>query len=524
MATVRTLGFLLLLSTVAWSFAAGEEVVTAEVTYVTGSSVYVSAGREEGLAVGRSLVLRRGEEVVATVEVAEVSTHRAVCTIVDKLLQPVVGDVARFEAAAIPEAPVVEAPTAREAPPSPRRAGRHAVRGRVGLRYLAVVDRTDETGDYTQPAVDLRLDGNGLGGGWGMAIDARARRTLRNSEDGLDDDDTRTRVYRLSVSRRVPGEPWGLTVGRQFSPALSAVSIFDGVAADYGHERWTVGLLSGTQPDPENYGQSSDVREHGAYVQIRGKPGSPKRWSLTTGLIGSYEESEINREFLYVQGRLTGRRLTAYLTQEVDYNRDWKVDAGEDTLSATSTFASLNYRAHRVVTFRGGYDNRRNVRLYRDFVTPATEFDDDFRRGVWAGTTLRVHERYRFGLDVRSSKRDGEEDANTYTATFGARRLAGGRIDLYGRSTQYSNDRVEGWLHSLEIATPVGSRATFRLGGGVRDEDDLVGTTSGQSLHWYSADAELNLGRSWYLSVSLERTDGDRDEIDQLYTMLTYRF
>jgi hypothetical protein len=184
----------------------------------------------------------------------------------------------------------------------------------------------------------------------------------------------------------------------------------------------------------------------------------------------------------------------------------------------------LHFRASRVVTFRGGYDNRRNVRLYRDFVTPATEFDDDFRRGVWAGTTLRIQERYRLGLDARSSTRGGEEDANSYTATFGARRLAGGWLDLYGRSSRYSNDRVEGWLHSFEIGTSVGSRATFRLGGGVRDEDDLVGTTSGQSLHWYGAGAELNLGRHWYLSVSLERTDGDLDEVDQLYTMLTYRF
>jgi hypothetical protein len=441
---------------------------------------------------------------------------------VEKLLDPEVGDTVSFRPTEVePAVPPVAATVERSA----RRPRGGAIRGRVGLRYLAVGDRTDETGDYSQPAIDLRLDGNNLGGSaWGVSVDARARRTYRTSADGSTDDEGRTRVYRFAVSRRAAQDPWSLTVGRQYSAALAAVSIFDGVSADYRRERWNVGLFSGSQPDAEDYAYSDQIREHGVYFQFRGQPLKTRTWLLTTGLIGSYDESEINREFLYLQGRYTGPRLSAYVAQEVDYNRDWKTDAGEDTLAATSTFASLRFQASRNVTLHGGYDNRRNVRLYRDRVTPITEFDDSFRRGLWTGASLKIRKRYRLGVDVRTNRREDAEDADSYTATFNANRIGGSKLDIHTRSTRYTNDRLEGWLHALDAGVHVTSRSYLRIGGGIRDESNVTGAVPGETLHWFGIDTEFGLGRHWYLLLSLERTTGDFAEVDQLYSSLTYRF
>ena len=72
---------------------------------------------------------------------------------------------------------------------------------------------------------------------------------------------------------------------------------------------------------------------------------SRNRVTVTTGLIASYEQSEINREFLYLQTRFYGARFSLYATQEVDFNRDWKADAGEDAVSLTSTYLNLDLRA-----------------------------------------------------------------------------------------------------------------------------------------------------------------------------------
>jgi hypothetical protein len=245
---------------------------------------------------------------------------------------------------------------------------------------------------------------------------------------------------------------------------------------------------------------------------------------VTTGLVGSYQESEVNREYLYVQGQIAGPRWSGYLTQEVDYNRGWKEDAGEDPLSPTSTFASVHVTVHRAVTLRGGYDNRRNVRLYRDLVTPETDFDDGFRQGIWAGASFEASEHIRLGLDARTNRRESEGDADSFTATLAARRIGGGPVDLRARSTRYTNDRVEGWLHALDVGGAVGRRVHLGLTGGVRDETAEVGPPSDRSLQWYGIDAEFNLGRSYYATVSFERTDGDLDEVDLLYVLLTWRF
>jgi hypothetical protein len=285
-----------------------------------------------------------------------------------------------------------------------------------------------------------------------------------------------------------------------------------------------MGLISGSQPDASDYGYSRDIIEHGAYVTFHEAQGTRTRWSVTTGLIGSYEESETNREFFYLQGRVSNRRLTAYFTQELDYNRGWKTDLGEDTLSVTGTFATLSYLPGSRVTLHAGYDNRRNVRLYRDKETPETEFDDSFRRGLRAGISVAAAKRLRFGLDAWTSSRDEEGDATTYTATAGARQLAGGHIDLHARATRYENDRVEGWLYTGEVGAPLGRRSYLRAEGGVRDETALIGLSGSSTEHWFGLDADFAIARRWYLSVSAERTSGEIDEVDVLYTSITYRF
>ena len=74
----------------------------------------------------------------------------------------------------------------------------------------------------------------------------------------------------------------------------------------------------------------------------------------------------------------------------------------------------------------GGFDSRRSIRLYRDFVSPVTEFDDRYRRGSWIGADRR---------------------ADATTLTLGLRRLTTISLDLSTRSTRYTNAQLEGWLH-----------------------------------------------------------------------------
>lgn len=405
------------------------------------------------------------------------------------------------------------------------RAREFGLRGRVGVRYLSVKDRSGAGDSLSQPALDLRLEGRRMGGSpVDLEIDVRSRQTYRTDLSGGTESEARTNVYRLASSVQAKGSPWRVTAGRQLSPALASVSIFDGVQCEYRERRWSLGAFSGTQPDPLDLGYSSAVREHGGYVEWRNAAEARRRWTFTTGLIGSYEEGEISREFSYLQGAFDGPRLSLWLTEEVDLNRGWKSEMENGSVSLTSTFVSVRFKANEVLYLRTGYDNRRNVRLYRDRLTPETEFDDQYRNGLWGGVEMRLARHFRAGVDLKSSGGGDLGGADSWTLTSGLYGLTRSAVYVSSRSTRYTNQRVEGWLHSLGLGLSMGSRWHAEATGGLREETSRIGLPVSEQVTWYGLEIDLSLGRGWFLTTSAERSDGEAESLEQIYSSVTWRF
>ena len=514
---------------IAWmsgaAVAADEPASVAKVTYVTTSSVYVDAGTAEGLRAGHRLEVVRDGQVVAVLELKDVTTHRASCSVVERTSDPVVGDAVRF--VPVPESPVPPPDTgSSEVPPgfeSSRAPSRDlGIHGLIGMSYLAISDRASGTG-YSQPALLLQVNGSAIAGSpWYLAADLRARRTTRDLSDGTSAENDATRVYRLALSRRGREDPWAVTIGRQYAPTLAAVSIFDGVSVEYVRPRWGAGLFGGTQPDPEDFGYSEQVTDYGVYASFRGLPNPRHGWQLSTAVIGSYDDGELNREYLYLQGNYAGPVFSIYAAEEVDFNRGWKKDEGADSVELTGSFVTTRFQAGRKVALLAGFDNRKNVRLWRDHETPITEFDDAFREGVWAGLFVQPAPRLSFGLDGRTNGGGSAGDSSSYSVSFGANGYTRHSLGFNTRVTDYATDRVEGQLYALDFGLSLSSRVHALLGGGQRDENGASGVSS--NLTWYGVDLDLTLGRHWYLLIAGERTDGDFEQDQQLYTALSYQF
>ncbi len=504
---------------------------TAHVTYLTASSVYVDAGREEGILQGDPIQVVREGQVIATLRVVFVSAHRASCSIVNAQAAPVVGDLVRYtEHRETPRAPESKEGESRQAPGVGARASRGGlagtgIHGRIGVRYLDLKDRTGNDSGFSQPGLDVRLDGYALGGGpVDLLVDVRSYRTQRTLPTGSNETEGENRIYRASVGVHLDSRQQ-IIVGRQFAPALSVVSIFDGVLYALDGSRTGWGVFSGVQPDPVDLTFNSDIQEVGGYVQFKNAPDAQRRWALTTGAIGSYTQQTVNREFLFVQAQYYATRLSAYLAQEVDYNRAWKVSvAGESAISPTSTFANIQFRASRRFTLYTGYDNRRNVRLFHDRVTPLTEFDDSHRQGAWIGGSLRIGEHWFTSADARLNDGGAAGRSDGYSASFGVDGLTRANIGARGRSTRYSNNQTEGWLHSVGAGFDLGPHARLDLDAGRLQETNLLDSTFDRHLDWYSLDLDILLGRSWYWLLSCERNDGSQEKNDQIYAALTYRF
>lgn len=529
----------MLLVTAAWAAPARAQQAapatrTTTVTYVTGQSVYIGAGTADGVTVGlHADVLRKGHRI-AGIRVRYVSSHAAACEVDSGSALVNVGDSVRYVPATPPPA-VAATPAAASTGASPGMGSSRStlrdfgLRGRVGMNYVAVSQPDSGMGSFTQPSMDLRLDGQHLGGSaLGLVVDARTRRTTQRLGDGTSNSDASTRVYQANLSWNPLRSGGRITVGRQFSAALANVSLFDGLTAQLDRRRWSFGLFGGTQPTPD-LGFSTEVSEYGAFVQVHNLPDATRVWSVTTGAIDSYDRGQVNREYLYVQAIYTDRRLSLYATQEVDYNRGWKRRAGEPVLAPTSTFASAQYRLTDFLSLQGGVDNRRNVRLYRDYVNPVTTFDDSFREGVWGGLYVYAWSHVRAGADARRSSGGPAGNADSYTGSLGVDRLTPLELSLQARSTHYTGPQLSGWLHALSLGATPGGSLHLELNGGLRTEQGplsvSVPTASGLTrVRWYGLDADIGLGRAWYLLLSATRTRGGFESNDQLFTSLSLRF
>lgn len=500
---------------------------TAHITYLTGESAYLDAGRLEGLREGARVDVLRGGVPIGVLKVAFLASHRASCDIVSASPALVVGDTVRFVPAAAPPDSGVAAGAPSE---TSRPGGTTATRSRPGLRGRAVLEyfvmqQRDVPGKLSQPSLGLRLDGSPFGAGsLNLALDVRARRSYTILSDGTAVTDGHSRVYAAALSMNSPGSPAHLTFGRQISGALASVGLFDGAMAELRQADWSTGVFTGTQPEPIDLGFSSSIVQAGWYAQRHSRPGADTRWAATIGMSGSYQTGHANREFAWLQGSYLDKRLSAFVTQEVDYYRPWKLLPGMHPISPTSTFAFLQYRATERVSFDAGFDNRRNVRLYRDVVNPETNFDDTNRQGAWAGVSLQPSRRFRVGFDTRLSSGGSAGTANSYTVSLGLDRITGLGASLRTRSTYYTNPQLHGWLQSAALGFDPGTRVHFELNGGVRSERDPAADPARTTATWMGVDLDVTLQRAWYVMMSATRQRGGLDSYDQIFGGLSYRF
>jgi hypothetical protein len=293
---------------------------------------------------------------------------------------------------------------------------------------------------------------------------------------------------------------------------------------DANWSRASIGGFAGSQPDPQDFGFSNETREYGAYVQLHNRPSARGIWSLTSGAVGSYVGGEIDREFLYLQSMFVNPWLSIYAVQELDHNRGWKSVSGEQSTTPTSTFASARVSLGSVFALHGGFDNRRNVRLYRDHMSPETEFDDSFRRGVWGGAWASLGQHVRVSADARGTKGGTSGWADSYTGSVSVSRITPAQVGLRVRSTRYTGNVLEGRLQSATLEATPFSALHVELGGGHRQDVRAMSVGSAEQLRWLEGSVDLGLGRSWYFLLSAYRETGAAGAILHSYGSLSWRF
>jgi hypothetical protein len=325
----------------------------------------------------------------------------------------------------------------------------------------------------------------------------------------------------LAASWRAGPSGLAVTAGRQTAAELSRVSIFDGVLLRIVRPRWAAGIFSGTQPDARDFGYATEIREHGAFIRSNFGEGGVGRYALIGGIVGSYHSGTIDREYAFLQWRGDGSRLSTDLYQQLDLNRGWKRRAGQGPVTASNTYVFSRLRLTDLLSVEGAFDGRQAVRVYRYRETPETQFDDTYRRGVWAGVTQRIGRRFQLGARARVSSVGSSEQLHTFTLTSSASWPVLGSLRARWRSTSYDNRWTRGWMHSLNLGWAVGARLSFDLTQGCRLERS--GEPTSDESYWSEANLNLGLGRHWSATGSAESTYGRESDVWTYFSGLRYR-
>lgn len=499
-------------------------VKTTVVTAVNLGTIYLAAGRLDGLQEGTVVRVRRlGAN--GQYRVMFLSSKSAAARGDSGSIAPQTGDSVEYTPARASTAPGAAA--LAQGKPAPYRSRGARIRGRFGARYLGSTDQSSGIA-LKQPGLEVLLNGPfGQGAPMSIAVDIRSRRSQLYRPGVETTANGTVGVYQANLSFQAPQGAVRAVVGRQYAPTLAGIGLFDGVLLDYQRPRFGVGVMGGLEPDFRSLSVSSAIRQVGGFVQFHAPVSKPVRWGLTTGAIGSYASGGVNREFAFVQATLSSRPVTAVVLQEIDYNRALKRVVGEPLFGLTSTFASINVNGGDWLNLNFGLDNRRNVRLYRDLVTPEETFDDRFRLGMWSGINLTfAKHRVRLGADARTSTVGGSDSLRTtgYSANVSVERLTVFGLGSRLRATRYQTPgRGQGSLvsASLRIAPPSVGALEFTTGNrreqGAPDADRF----------WTEINAEVFFRRSWFGLASFTKEWGRRQltpTTELLYAGLSYRF
>jgi len=512
-------------------------------SFISGTEIYIAAGRQDGLVEGSEVVVIRGDTVVATLRVKFLASHKADCELIQGTPDLVLGDKVRFHRFVAPQQVAMGAPTAA---PRPHRLSGQGLHGRIGSRYLRATTNTESPGQpagsngFNQPSLDARLYGLAIGGTpLGMALDLRARQTTTTLA-GTTKVDGHTRAYQAVLFWNAPDAKFRMAAGRQYLTYISSIGLFDGGLVEANGRHVSVGGFAGFEPDAVTLDFSSAVHDYGAYLTMHNAAGGMTSTAFTVGAVGSYVGNTQRREWGILQGNISSRVVSLYVLQEIDYYRPWKLqgpNAESSALSFTSQFANVTARPKPWISFNATYDKRRNVRLIRDFTNPETTFDDAYREGYGAGVQYSGRAFY-LGGDWRRSTGATVLGANSYTATFGANRVAPLSLGFSVRATWYQNQNdssivnplsvdTKGQLYSGHLSLDPVALVHVDLNAGVRREDNPNMTTAQKST-WYGVDVDVAMARQWYFSFSGLRQQDPANPgtstLTQLYGGLTWRF
>ncbi|MGH1366710.1 MAG: hypothetical protein ACRBF0_24330 [Calditrichia bacterium] len=494
------------------------------VQYISAQNVYLKGGSDIGIKKGMVLRISRNTIIIGSVRVEYVAEHSASCSIISFTKAIQTNDKAILIVDVAPETPVGKARTehidstvnkisfdsntqTRRINTTRKRTKRTRISGSLSARYYQYRDDRSNLRDYSQPSFRVNVRGRQL---WGKDYQFRIRTRARYLERSTSlNTDWQNRLYEASFSYDDPNSRLNYRFGRIISNHLSGVGYIDGAQiALRSSGNLQVGAFGGFQPDPALDKWGADVLKSGGFATYEKGDYKSNRLKVTIAAAGEYRNSEISREFFYLQsGFSKGRRLFLHTSAEVDLNRGWRKERTGRSLVLSSIFATGRIQLSESVNLSLQYDTRQNYWSSFNRSMEEALFEDILRQGYRGIVSVKLPFRVRLSANAGLRTAKDEENAQSAGARFYVPTFLIKRLSLSLSGAGFKRGTSSGYNNNAKLAFNI--RSVHRLEVYYGQYAYRIADLTGQQLNdWIGVNLSLLFLRHLYMLGQFEQNMG----------------
>lgn len=520
-----------------------------KVKYVAQDAVYLLGGKNDGLAEGMKLSIRRRGEgdlpVIAELEVVSVAASSAVCDVKKLTGEIHAGDIAymsQLDAEILAQTRAVGGSRkypqvvtftegdpldeeAREEVPRPPLPEVNRARGRIGLDFSGVSSRGSVAASSHQIGGVLRADITRIGGTyWNLSGYWRGRLNSRSYAGQPTLQDLINRTYHLSMTYNNPKSSWVAGFGRLYLPWASSLDTLDGgyVGRRVGHGA-TAGVFAGSTPDPTSWNYDPQRRIAGAFVNFEGGSFDSVHYSSTSGLALTSLGWTIDRPFVFFENGIFYKRfLSIYQSAQID---DPHAPPGMTKAGAglSRSYITLRVQPHNRISFDFNHNYFRDVPTFSQQLISTGLLDKYLFQGFSAGVRVQPVRHITLYTDLGRSNRTGDQKSSInqlYGITWDRLWKTGLRADL--RYSKFDSSFGSGTYRSLSLSRNFGERLHWQVQAG---RQTLVSSFTGQGdSRFLNFSADAALAAHYFIQADYTAQRGGAFDYDQWIFTFGYRF
>lgn len=407
------------------------------VSYVSSQNVYVKFASTNGINIGDTLYLQKGENLIPALQVTNKSSVSCVCS---KLITDPIPVSTEILARKIQEAPKPEEKqkqatktqkeqtgvqphdktpeqAAREIEDTqePKYHPKQKIRARLSAASYSNFSDQRET---TRMRYSFSMQGNHIKNSrFSSDVYVVYRHTLNDHTAEGNTLNNALKIYALSAKYDF-SESTNLVLGRRINPKIASLGAVDGLQFEKGLGHFYVGAIAGARPDLSDYSINPDLLQAGAYFGLGSKQ-DEKYHQSTVGFIEQRNKSAVDRRFVYFQHTDDlMKNLNLFGSMEMDLYQNVNNEV-HNKPRLTNLFVSLRYRFSRNLNTTLSYDNRKNIIYYESYKSYIDQIiDNETRQGLRFGVNFRPVKLINVGANAswrfQKSRANEAKNLNTY--------------------------------------------------------------------------------------------------------------